>query len=42
MRSRIDSSAILAPSPATLPAAMIRSTGSFGTSPIRTADAAER
>ena len=41
-RSRTESSAIFAPSPATLPAATIRSTGSFGTRPMRTADAAER
>ena len=37
-----DSRAIFAPSPATLPAETMRSTGSFGTSPIRTADAGDR
>ena len=41
-RSRRDSSAIFAPSPATLPAETMRSTGSLGTRPIRTADAGER
>ena len=40
-RSRRDSRAIFAPSPATLPAETMRSTGSLGTSPIRTADAGD-
>ena len=34
--------AIFAPSPATLPAETMRSTGSFGTRPIRTAQAGDR
>ena len=41
-RSRTESSAIFAPSPATLPAQTIRVTGSPGTRPIRTAQAGER
>ncbi len=41
-RSRSDSRAIFAPSPATLPAETIRSTGSLGTSPMRIAEAGER
>ena len=36
-RSRSDSAAIFAPSPATLPAETIRGSASLGTSPIRTA-----
>ena len=41
-RSWSESSAILAPSPATLPAATIRGSASFGTSPIRIALLGER
>src|SRR6185503_13146201 len=41
-RSCIESSAIFAPSPATLPAETMRGRGSRGTSPIRTALAADR
>ena len=41
-RSVIESAAIFAPSPATLPAATIRVSGSAGTSPIRTALAGVR
>ena len=41
-RSCAESSTILAPSPATLPAATMRATGSLGTRPMRTALAGER
>ena len=41
LRSWADSKTILAPSPATLPADMMRITESFGTKPIFTADETE-
>src|SRR5262249_27706610 len=41
-RSVTDSATIFAPSPATFPAATIRGSASFGTSPIRTALAGDR